>query len=93
MRSADSAESAGQSGLVFIGVSLDDDAIAAACDDCVWKGADIDPVTEGELWSFYPYLEDVSAEPDDYWWDEQEEESGIGEDYLLEPEEDPTFLP
>jgi len=59
----------------------------------VWKGADIDPVTEGELWSFYPYLEDVSAEPDDYWWDEQEEESGIGEDYLLEPEEDPTFLP
>lgn len=93
VRSADSAESAGQSGLVFIGVSLDDDAIAAACDDCVWKGADIDPVTEGELWSFYPYLEDVSAEPDDYWWDEQEEESGIGEDYLLEPEEDPTFLP
>ncbi|WQD12629.1 MAG: hypothetical protein U1U88_000668 [Lawsonella clevelandensis] len=41
----------------------------------------------------YPYLEDVAADPEDYWWEDWGGESAAGESYLVEPEDDPTFLP
>ncbi|MDU7193782.1 GTP-binding protein [Lawsonella clevelandensis] len=95
--SADTAlsgsEESAQSGLVFIGVELDESAIAEVCAACVWEGTEADPVSEGELWAFYPYLEDVAADPEDYWWEDWEGESAAGEVYLVEPEDDPTFLP
>lgn len=82
-----------QAGLVFIGVELDEAAIAKVCAACEWGGSVADPVSEGELWAFYPYLEDVAADPEDYWWEGWGEESAAGTEYLVEPEDDPTFLP
>ena len=82
-----------QAGLVFIGVELDEAAIAEVCAACAWGGSEVDPVSEGELWAFYPYLEDVAADPEDYWWEDWGGESAAGESYLVEPEDDPMFLP
>lgn len=86
-------EELAQAGLVFIGVELDEAAIAEVCAACAWGGSEVDPVSEGELWAFYPYLEDVAADPEDYWWEDWGGESAAGESYLVEPEDDPTFLP
>ncbi|HHY07743.1 MAG TPA: GTP-binding protein [Corynebacteriales bacterium] len=79
------------SGLVFIGTELNDALICEEMEKCLRRTDGTDPVRPGELWSFYPYLDDAADDPNDYYQDEVE--IGFGDDYLVDPDEDPSMLP
>lgn len=76
-------------GLVFIGADLDGTLIAEECAACTHIPGEY--VRPGDLWSFYPYLDDGADEPEDYW--QEDLGADLAEDFLVDPEDDPYMFP
>ena len=85
------AQTGDSGGLVFIGTELDEKEICSQVGECEIREDGGDDVQPGELWAFYPYLDDEADDPNDYYL--EDETTNCADEYLVDPDEDPTMLP